>query len=160
MIKFSLAFVIFIFGLILARIVKNMLNKLIRDLITFDNKIKSISRYIIIFFEYIIIIIAVLISLETLGIRSTVLTIIIIILLIVTAIALLITLKDFIINFFASVIILIKANIKVGDTIVYDHNKGKIEKITLTEIIIKRNNELLYIPTSLLIKKGYKKIKK
>ena len=50
---------------------------------------------------------------------------------------------------------MIRSSIKKGDLLEYDNTHGVVQKITLTEIVIKRNNEILYIPTSLLLKKGF-----
>lgn len=73
-------------------------------------------------------------------------------------ISLILALKDFIPNYIDG--LRLYKRIKPKDIIVIENMKGRVEEVTWTDVkILAENGDILYIPNSLFLKKGFKKVK-
>lgn len=73
-------------------------------------------------------------------------------------ISLILALKDFIPNYIDG--LRLYKRIKQKDTIIIENMKGQVEEVTWTDVkIAAENGDILYIPNSLFLKKGFKKVK-
>lgn len=74
-------------------------------------------------------------------------------------ISIILGIKDFIPNYIDG--IRLHKRLKVHDTVIIDEMKGAVDECTWTDIkITTEKGDILYIPNSLFLKKGFKKIKK
>jgi len=102
--------------------------------------------------KYFIYIVALILSLNQIGIALNFLNNILIILLVMVAVGLFLSIKDFIPNAVAGAYIIYKGRIKVGQTIKVKNVKGKIDKIDLIETKVKTNGHYVLIPNSFFIR--------
>jgi small-conductance mechanosensitive channel len=73
-------------------------------------------------------------------------------------VSVILALKDFIPNYIDG--LRLYKRIKQKDIIIIDNMKGQVEEVTWTDIkIATENGDILYIPNSLFLKKGFKKVK-
>ena len=159
----GLAFIVFVVGLILAKIIRKTLRGLITESLSSNKTVVKIFTFSINFLYYFILFLFIIAGLEIIGIKSTILTIIAVLITLFVILVIIVAIKDFIINAIAMFIISLKHEIRPGDVIVFNNMRGRVEKLTLTEIILKSNEnseELLYIPASLILKKGYVRLSK
>jgi len=160
--KLAVAIAIFIFGLIIGKIVGKLVRKFLKNL-KIDNYAKkhslikfSIERFFEGVVSIIIYISFFIIALNYLGITSFLLNALSIIIVLVIFLSLLFSIKDSIPNIFAYRII--NKQLKKGDKISFDNLDGKIESISLLETIVKnRNEDTIYIPNRLFLKKVFTK---
>ena len=103
--------------------------------------------------EYIIYLIAIVVALDQLGIRTIALYIIIGAILLILAIAFLLSMKDFIPNFIAGIRLSYKKYFKAGDTITVGSITGKVKEFGLLETkLMSKNKDIIHIPNATLIK--------
>src|SRR3989338_9977575 len=102
--------------------------------------------------------IVIIMTLNVLGLSEIIAKIISFGLICLIFISLLLALKDFIPNYIDG--LRLYKRIKQKDTIIIENMKGHIEQITWTDVKIHaENGDILYIPNSLFLKKGFKKLK-
>ena len=99
--------------------------------------------------EYLVYFIAIVIALDQLGVTAIVLYIIIAVILVVLAIAFLLSMKDFIPNFIAGIMLGHKKLFKVGDTIKAGSVSGRVREIGLLETkLVSRGGDIIYVPNA------------
>lgn len=156
--KLGVVIVIIIVGVLVGRIagkaVKKLtkeieLNKIFQDLLKIKLPIGNLLAKIV---SWIIYFIAVLFALDQVGLGSATLNIILIFILVVFVILLLLSIKDFIPNIIAGLILYSKGNIKKGVKIKINNLNGVVISISLLETKIKAGKEIVFIPNSMLIK--------
>jgi small conductance mechanosensitive channel len=171
-IKVVVALIIILIGFLIGKILGRLLFRLLHEikLNTYFSKATGINvkmddilskglTYLIDFFVLIIAVDAVAFTPSLIYILSGAVIVIIIF-------SVLIGIKDIIPNIIAGLIIYKKGDFSQGDTIKIKEHTGIVDKITLLEtIIIKKNNDRLYVPNSSLLsmdvlKKGKKKVDK
>ena len=155
--KVMLVLAILLIGFIIGRLLGKLTQKTMQrvGLNNFADKI-GIGFSLELFFgnavAYLVYFTTVLISLNKLGLTTTILHIIatgmIVFIILLTAISL----RDILPNVIAGFTIKQKGIIKIGDNITIQGKTGKIKKINLTEILLETKKEEVYIPNSILIK--------
>ncbi len=153
------AIVILIVGLIIGRFISNLTRKILNEL-EFDRILKEQARIklpttelISSIIKYVIYVIAIVLALNQVGLRSFILNIILTIIIVLLIIFMVLSLKDFIPNLVAGLFLHQKRNIQPGDFLQVNNIEGEVLSITLFETRIKsKNNEIVYIPNSLLTK--------
>jgi small conductance mechanosensitive channel len=153
------AIVILIIGLIIGRFLSNLTRKVLHEL-ELDKILKEQARIkvpitdlISSIVKYVIYIITVILALNQIGLRSFILNIILAILVVLLIIFMILSLKDFVPNLVAGLFLHQKRNFNPGDIIQVNNIEGEVLSITLFETRIKTtNNEIVYIPNSLLTK--------
>jgi len=156
--KFLVAFIIFLLGLIISRIVGKFVTKILHEveLRKIVKKATKIDKPVderagkIVF--YALSTIVAFIALDYAGLRSPVLYIIGGILLFVVAGALLLAIKDFIPNFMGTLAIYRKNIFKVGDIIEVAGVTGKVKEIGFINTILIHEKDKIYIPNATIIK--------
>src|SRR3989338_5985871 len=102
--------------------------------------------------------IVIIMALTVLGLSEIIAKIISFGLICLIFISLLLALKDFIPNYIDG--LRLYKRIKQKDTIIIENMKGQVEDVTWTDVkILAENGDILYIPNSLFLKKGFKKVK-
>jgi small-conductance mechanosensitive channel len=157
-IKVVVALIIILFGFIIAKIIGKSLYKLFHELninsifkkatglnTRIDHVLSLAVTYLIDFF-------VIIIALDAIALASSVIYIFSAAIIIIIIFSIIIGIKDIFPNIIAGIAIYRKDNLKPGDHIQIKNHKGRIEKITLTETIIKKKNkDYLYIPNSEII---------
>ncbi len=152
------AVVVLLLSLIIGRVLERVIIKLLHELDT--NKIlkkhgikapvEELSGVII---KYLVYIIGVILALNQLGLTRLILNILLFSFLILILAFIILAVKDFIPNVIAGFFIRQKEQIKQNDFIKVNNTEGKVVKVDLIETKIKtRNNDLIFIPNSILIK--------
>jgi len=164
--SFIVAIVILLIGLLAGRLAGNISFKILRELKI--NKVlrenfgirMPIQQFVSKSINYIIIFIALVMALNQLGLSKIILYIILILILLTLVLFIIVAFKEFIPNVLASFWIYQKRIIKKGDEIEIKDVTGKVLEISLTEIKLETSdNEIVYIPNSLLLKEKIKKSK-
>jgi small-conductance mechanosensitive channel len=110
--------------------------------------------------SYLIYFVAIIMALNQLQIVSVVLYIILITVIVVLVISFLLSIKDFLPNFFAGLFIYRHGLIKEGDNIKILDTKGKVVQISLTETRLEtKEKDIVFIPNSMLTKNTVIKLK-
>ena len=155
--------VIFLVGLIIARISSKITQRVLRDF-AIDGALKkktgiktSFENFISRSVFFIVMMIFLVISLNYIGVTSIIVNVLSIAVIIVVMISLLLAIKDNVPNIIAYRSIRQKNTILEGDTITMDHTIGIVEDITLFQIKIKNKTDTIYIPNSLFLKKEFKR---
>ena len=153
------AVITLIIGLLLGRFLGNLTRKLIYELEI--NKILRektnvkipLGEYLSLLVKYVIYAIAIIMSLNQLGLKGIILNAILVILIILLIIFMILSLKDFVPNLMAGLTLTQKRNIKPGNIIEINNIEGEVINITLLETKIRtRNGDIVYIPNSILTK--------
>ncbi len=158
-----IAFIILLSGIIIGKIVgkivSSSLNKIqLDDLANFAGINLSLEKTISNFINYIINFIFIILAISQLGITTTIINSIVIIIMIVIAVSILFVIKFALTNFSSFYVITKNKMYDIGDEIEVKNIKGKIEKITLTETIMKTENEdIIYVPNNIIVKEVVKK---
>ncbi|MEK6921748.1 MAG: mechanosensitive ion channel domain-containing protein [Nanoarchaeota archaeon] len=102
--------------------------------------------------------IVIIMALTVLGLSEIIAKIISFGLICLIFISLILALKDFIPNYIDG--LRLYKRIKQKETIIIENMKGQVEEVTWTDVkILVENGDVLYIPNSLFLKKGFKKVK-
>ena len=100
-------------------------------------------------------------ALDILKLTSSILYIIAAMIMVIIIFSVAISIKDFIPNIIAGIYIHKKKLFKEGDNIKIDNIEGKVQQITLTEImLITKKGDQVHIPNSILAKKKITKKKR
>ena len=165
--KFILAAITLFIGIIIGRFVGKLLDKVLDELeidsiIKRTTKIKfSVKDVISNFFTYFVYFVTIVMALNQLGITTTVLEIIVIIILVIIVLSILLGVRDFIPNIISGVFIHQKRFLKEGDKVRIGEVEGEIVKVSLTETRIRtKNDDVIYMPNSILTKREVVKLKK
>ena len=162
--KFVIAIIILLIGFIIARIVGRLTKKILSELevdyilkkaagVKFSLE-KTVSRSL----EYFIYFLAVVLTLNQLGVTTTVLHLIAGAIILIIAVSFILAVKDFIPNLIAGFMIYQRKRFKPGDRIKVGEVEGKIKSITLLETrIITKSGDTILIPNSTLTKGVVKK---
>jgi len=151
----------FVIGKLAGRIVTKFLHEFELNRITqtagikrpFEGLIGSLVSYIIYFATIIM-------ALNQLNITSIVLYIILITVIVVIVISFLLSIKDFLPNFFAGLFIYRHGLIKEGDMIKVNETSGKVIHISMIETQLEtKEGDIVFIPNSLLTKNKVIKLK-
>lgn len=148
-----------ILGLLIGRFLSNLVKKLLHEL-ELDRILKEkariklpLTQLITSIIKYIIYGIAILLALNQLGLRSFILNAILTIIVVLLVVFMMLSLKDFIPNFTGGLFLYQKRSINPGDVIKINNIEGEILNITLLETKLRtKNNEIVYIPNSVLTK--------
>ncbi|MBS1266671.1 MAG: hypothetical protein MAG795_00639 [Candidatus Woesearchaeota archaeon] len=162
-----LAFILLLGGIILAKVIGRVIEKLLKE-IELNRFIKkttslkiSVEELIANIVTYFLYFISVVAALDQLGIATTVLHFISIAAIIIVVSSILIGLRDFFPNVLAGIHLYQKRILEEGDKIKVGDVKGTVVKVSMTEIRIKtKKQDIIYIPNSLLIKQKVTKLKK
>ena len=153
------AVITLIIGLLLGRFLGNLTRKLVYEL-ELNRILKEkanvkipLGEYLSLLVKYITYTIAIILSLNQLGLKGIILNIILIILTILLIIFMILSLKDFVPNLMAGLTLTQKRNIKPGNIIELNNIEGEVINITLLETKLRtRNGDVVYIPNSILTK--------
>jgi len=148
-----------ILGLLIGRFLSNLVKKLLHEL-ELDRILREkariklpLTQLITSIIKYVIYIIAILLALNQLGLRSFILNAILTIIIVLLVVFMMLSLKDFIPNFTGGLFLYQKRSINPGDVIKINNIEGEILNITLLETKLRtKNNEIVYIPNSVLTK--------
>lgn len=146
----------FIIGNLLGRVLKRLLYEFKVDpALKKSLKIKfSMEKILSEILSYSIYFISIVMTLNHLGVTSTILNIISIALIVLIAFSILLALKDLVPNFIAGIKIIQKEIVKKGDNISFDKIKARVVKVTWTETKLEsKSGDIIFIPNSLLLKK-------
>ncbi len=103
--------------------------------------------------------IVVVIALNVLGLSEVIAKVISFGLICLIFISIILAVKDFIPNYIDG--LRLHKRIKVKETVLIENMKGVVEEITWTDVkIVAENGDILYIPHSLFLRKGFKKVNK
>jgi len=161
-IKFMISFVIFIIGLILGKFTGNLIKKVLVEL-EFRKLFKKtfyedpfIEKKIGNIVKYIIYLVAIWIALNQLGLFRASVFVVSGIALIILALFVLSAVKDVIPNFVSGVIIkkkgLLKKDMKINIRNMSSNISGTVVDVNLHETIIKDNDDVVFVPNSLLLR--------
>ncbi len=162
-----LAFIILLGGIILAKIVGRLIEKVLKEIelnkfLKKTTSIKiSIEELIANIVTYLLYFIAIIAALDQLGIATTILYFISLGIIIIIVASILLGLRDLFPNIIAGIHLYQKRVLKEGDNLKVGDVKGKVVKVSLTEIRIKtKKDDIIYLPNSILIKQKVTKLKK
>ncbi|MFT4313420.1 MAG: mechanosensitive ion channel domain-containing protein [Candidatus Woesearchaeota archaeon] len=154
-----IAVIILISGLVIGQVVKRLLlltfsefklNEILQKTMNVQTKFDDLLSTII---SWIIYIFAVLFALLQIGLSTIFVNILFIFVLILILVLLFLSLKDFIPNLIAGLIMHNKKYFRVGDTITLHLVEGKVDSFDLFQTIVKKkNNDLIYVPNSYIVK--------
>lgn len=103
--------------------------------------------------QYFIYFIAIVVALDQLGVTAFVLYAVAAIVVVVLAIAFLLSIKDFIPNFFAGVRLNYRKFFTVGDSITVGSVSGRVKEFGLLETkLVSKNGDIIHLPNAVLIK--------
>ena len=165
--RFVVAGVILLLGFLAARLVKNILVKILKE--TNTNKVWNkgfglkipMEQLIPRIFYYSVIIASFIIAFNQIGLNKAMLYLIIALAFIVLMSLIALIFKELMINIFASIFTSQKKIIKKGDDIEINKIVGNVIEISLMEIKLKTiDNEMVHVPMSLLLKEKIKKLNK
>jgi small-conductance mechanosensitive channel len=141
-----------------AKIVKEIeLNRILKGTTPFNFPLEQIISSTV---RYIVYFIALILALNQLNLTKTVFYLVLGAILVILITFIIISIKDFVPNIIAGIIINRKRSLKIGDKIEVDSTKGKILEINLVETKIEtKDKDIIWIPNSLLIKNMTKYIK-
>jgi small conductance mechanosensitive channel len=161
------AITILLVGILFARFLSKLTQKILKeiklnDILKNELGIKMhLEEFISRFIEYIIYFVAIIMSLNQLGLTTTILYIILVSLLVVIIVLIILAFKDFVPNLTAGLYINHKGYIKKGNNVSIKSVKGKIIDINLVETKLKtKEGDEVLVPNSLLLKSEIKKMKK
>lgn len=153
------AVVILLIGLVIGRFLGNLTRKVLHGL-ELDKMLKEQTRFKIpleqflgSLVKFIVYFVAIIFSLDQLGLQTAILNIILTLILVVLVVFIILAFKDFIPNFIAGLLLHQKRSIKAGEKIEVNHIEGEILNVSLVETKLRtRNGEIVYIPNSILTK--------
>ncbi len=162
-----IAIIILLAGFIIGKLVGKFVQRFLHD-VELDRIMKKISHIRLSLEEiiastitYIIYFIAVVSALKQIGFATDILNIIAIAFMIIIVIGIFLSIKDFVPNAIAGILIHQKKFLNEGDTIKVKNIQGKIVKINLIETRIEtRSKDIIYIPNSVLTKNEVIKVSK
>lgn len=151
----------FSLGKFLGKLLKRILAEIEIDRLIKTKKKSSLKDAISESFSVIIYFVTILLALNELGVTSFVVYITLGALLIIFVLSFFLGFRDFVPNFFASVLIYNKKLFSVGDKIECGGVKGTVEKFTFLETQLKTDsNDILHVPNSYLYKRKVRVLKK
>lgn len=162
------AVVILLIGFVIGKIAEKLSLKIFEmielEKYTKKLKIKKLSRILSKILSFVAYIIAIVLALNKLELTTAIISTVVILLIIVLALFFLFGINDMIANLFAGMMIRIKKNISVGDTIMIKNAKrsikGTVEQISLLNFRINTGKEeLVIIPNTLLLRSTITKIR-
>ncbi len=163
----TIAVIILVIGLLIGQFVKKIvlsmfttfhINQIIAATTSVHTKLDELFSSIC---AWIIYIFALLFALRQLGLATVVVNSIFIFLLILILILLFLSLKDFIPNLLAGLLIHTKKYISQGDTIQLALAQGTVETIDLYQtIVVTKKGDYIHIPNSYIVKNRYVVVKK
>jgi small-conductance mechanosensitive channel len=162
--KVLVAVILLFIGLIVAKFLSKMvqwflrtvkLNKRFRAatgiqwrLEQFFSSITAIAMYFIV----------IVMALTVLGLAPLIVTILSVGIILLIFALLILSIKDFVPNYVDG--FRVRQRLHEGDKIVIDDISGRVQDMTWTDMkIIAKNGDILYIPNSLFLKKGFKKVR-
>lgn len=158
-IKLLVAIIIIFIGFILGKVVGRLILKLLSEISinSFFKKATGINTRVDLIISkgitYIIDFFVIIIALDAIAFTPTLIYILSGALLITIMLSIIVGIKDFIPNIIAGIFLYRRNVIRHGDKIEISGHRGKVEKITLMETIIKKTNgDFLYIPNSAVTK--------
>ena len=158
--------IIFLVGLIIARIASKLTQRILRDF-SLDGTVRkktgiktSFERVISGGVFFVVMMIFLIIALNYIGITTLIVNILSILVIILVIISIILAIKDNIPNIIAYRSIRQKESIIEGDQISIDGAKGEVEEISLFQVKICQGDDVLYIPNSLFLKKEFKRLKR
>ena len=151
--------VILLVGLVVGRFLGNLTRKVLHEL-ELDRLLREQTRFKIpleqllgSLVKFVVYFIAIIFSLDQLGLQTAILNIILTIILIVMVVFMILAVKDFIPNLVSGLILHQKRNIKPGEKIEVNDIEGEVINITLIETKIRtKSGDIVYIPNSILTK--------
>jgi len=159
------AIIIFLVGLIIARILSKTAYKILKNF-SLDGTVKkktgiktSFEQLISNSIFFVVMLIFLVIALNYIGVTSLILNILSIAVIIIVVISVILSIKDNIPNIIAYRAIRQKDLIKEGDVITIDGARGTVEEITMFQVRICKKEDCIYIPNSLFLKKEFSKKK-
>ena len=165
-IKILSAFLIAVFGIIVAQIASNITKRLLKGMeinkvLEEQLKVKwQLEKYLAYITRYLIYFLTIIIVLNIMGIPTRVLKIVFIIILIIIVLFVVLAFRDWLPNIVSGFYILRTKKIKKGDNISSKSIKGKVIKVNLLETQIEtNNNEVISIPNHNLTKYELRKEK-
>ena len=163
LIALIILFIGFVIGRLLGRLINRVLhefelNKVLKKTTTSGLKLEELISKLV---TYLVYFIAIILALETLNLAPVILYIISAAILIIIILSVLLSIKDFVPNLIAGLVIQKKRSLKLGDHIKVKDLEGEIIKINLVEISIRnKHDDMIYIPSSVLLKSEFVKLKK
>lgn len=162
--KFVIAIIILLVGFIIARIVGRLTKKVLSEL-EVDYILKkgagvkfSLEKFVSKSIEYFIYFLAIVLTLNQLGVTTTVLHLIAGAVILIIVVSFILAIKDFIPNLMAGFIIYQRKRFKDGDYIKVGEVEGRIKHITLLETKLQtKSGDTILIPNSMLAKSVVKK---
>ncbi|MCA9478443.1 MAG: mechanosensitive ion channel [Nanoarchaeota archaeon] len=158
--------IIFLVGLIIARIASKITQKILRDF-SLDGTVQkktgiktSFEKLISGSVFFLVMMIFLVISLNYIGITNVILNILSIAVIVIVTISLLLAIKDSVPNIIAYRAIRQKGELQEGDLITIENATGTIEEISLFQVRIRKGTDIIYIPNSLFLKKEFSRKKR
>ena len=148
-----------IIGKLLGRLVQKVLssleiNKLIKKGTGINIRLEELFGRAV---SYCIFFVSFIMALDIIGLTEFITYIVSVVIIIVIILSFMVELKEFIPNLFAGIYLHRKKAISEGKTIEVDGITGKIAETTLTETKIEtKKGDVIYIPNSLLRRKGFR----
>ena len=154
--KIVIALLILLIGLIIGKLIGNIIRRALNE-VQLDKHLRTVTsfkfsfeRLIGNFVSYFIYFVAVVMSLNSLGLTTAILNMISAAIIIIIVISFLLAIKDFFPNFIAGIIIKTKKTFNKGDEIQIKEVRGRITSIGFLETrLITRYNEEVIIPNSI-----------
>ena|SRR3989344_5390245 len=162
----GIAIIILLLGFVVGKIVGRAVTRLLHGM-ELNNILKSagvknpLEGTLGALVSYLIYFVAIILALNQLNVASLVLYIILITVVVIIVISFLLSVKDFLPNFFAGLFIYRHGAIKEGDLIQVNGTKGKILHISITETQVETDEgDMVFIPNSSLTKNKVIKLAK
>ena len=161
--SWTVAFILFVLGLILGRVLGKVVEKLLREFNVGSAVRKktgmksSFEKLVSGFVSYCVYIVFFILALNKIGITAVILDIVAIILIVMLAISLILSIKDSLPNIIAYRKLTSRGDLQVGSTITVQNITGVVEELTLFEIRLKTpSGDIIHIPNSVLMTEMYR----
>ncbi|MFH1398924.1 MAG: mechanosensitive ion channel domain-containing protein [Candidatus Woesearchaeota archaeon] len=163
--RFVVAIIVLLIGIIVGRLVGKILQKILAEF-EVDKVVKktthirvSVEEIITGFVTYFIYFVAIIMSLDQLGVTTTVLHIVSLGIIVIVIASILLGVRDILPNVVSGFFIFQKRFIKKGDKIKVGEVEGVVVEVNLVETRIKtKKGDIIYVPNSLLMKQEVVKL--
>ena len=160
------ALIVLLVGFILGRLAGKLIYKVLHEL-ELNNLLKkalgvkvALEEVISGFINYFIYFIAVIMALDQLGLKTQILNILSAAVILLVVLSFFLSIKDFIPNVIAGIFLHQRGSLKEGHYVKFRDVQGRIIHINLVETKIETDdNDILFVPNSLLTKNGFIKLK-
>jgi len=158
--KVVIAVLILLIGLIIGKLIGNLIRRALNE-VQLDKHLRtatgfrfSLEKIISAFISYFIYFIAIVMSLNSLGLTTAILTMISAAIIVIIVVSFILAIKDFFPNFIAGIMIKSKKNFNKGDVIQIKEVRGRITSIGFLETrLLTPNKEEVIIPNSIFNKR-------